>query len=77
MSESINDKVQTGETICAVLKRDGETIQVVEGKTPEQKQQDAIDAAKAAAALLPDRYQISLVIHDKLTGETRKYEVNQ
>ena len=102
---AINDKVQTGETVCAVLRRDGKIINVVEGKSPKDvaeekltagewlaKQKSDADLAAGLAAPIaavvgatpgagakkqpePDRYEITLVIRDRITGESRKYEV--
>ena len=63
---AINENVTAGETVCAVLKRDGKTIQTILGKGQGSVPDPASDS---------DRYEITLVIRDKLTGESRKYEV--
>ena len=58
---SINETVNSGEKVVAVLKRDGKTIKVIHGK-------------KTEPVIEPCRLEIELTIKDRLTGEVSKFE---
>ncbi len=61
---SLDDDVNAGETVVAVIKRNGKTTNVVHGK-------------KTEPVIEPCRYEIELKIKDRLTGEVMKFEFKE
>ena len=55
---SIDETINSGETVLAVVKRNGKTINVVHGKKTEPE---------------PSRYEIELTIKDRLTGKVSQF----
>lgn len=53
---SVNENISAGETVVAVLKRDGEPKRTIDDE---------------------GRFEITLTIRDRVTGEVEKYEVNK
>ena len=59
----IDDKVQSGESVVVVLKREGEPNRVIDGPPPPVGDEDP--------------FEIVLAIRDRRTNKLYKYEVKQ